>query len=186
MQRALHPCRTTTSTGLVVASLLAMLLPECALAQPGDSALLTRAELTGYQETTGYDEVVQFLERAAALSDRVHVSSFGTTFEGRSLPFVAVGDVADARPASVVAAGKIRVWIQANIHGGEVCGKEALLMLLRDLVTGRHEEWLSSLTLLIAPIYNADATSGLPWTTGRTSSARSAAWARGATRRGWI
>ena len=156
MQRALHPCRTTTSTGLVVASLLAMLLPECALAQPGDSALLTRAELTGYQETTGYDEVVQFLERAAALSDRVHVSSFGTTFEGRSLPFVAVGDVADDRPASVVAAGKIRVWIQANIHGGEVCGKEALLMLLRDLVNGEHEEWLSSLTLLIAPIYNAD------------------------------
>ena len=156
MQRALHSRRTTTTTGLVAASLLAMLLPECALAQPGDAVLLTRAELTGYQETTGYDGVVQFLERAAALSDPVHVSSFGTTYEGRSLPLVVVGDVSDARPESVVAAGRARVWLQANIHGGEVCGKEALLMLLGDLVTGAHEEWRSSLVLLIAPVYNAD------------------------------
>ena len=156
MQRALNPRRTTTTTGLAVASLLAMVLAECALAQPDDSALLTRAERTGYRETTGYDEVVQFLERGADLSARVHVTSFGTTVEGRALPLVVVGDVADARPASVMATDRVRVWLQANIHGGELCGKEALLMLLRDLVNGGHEEWLSSLTLLIAPIYNAD------------------------------
>ncbi len=156
VQGALNPRRTTTATGLAVASLLAMLLPECALAQPGDSALLTRAERTGYRETTGYDEVVQLVERAATSSERVHATSFGTTVEGRSLPLVVAGRVPDARPASVLAAGRIRVWIQANIHAGEVCGKEALLMLLRDLVNGGHEEWLSSLTLLIAPIYNAD------------------------------
>ncbi len=156
MQRALHSRRTTTTTGLVAASLLAMLLPECALAQPGDAVLLTRAELTGYQETTGYEEVVQLVERAASLSDRIHATSFGTTYEGRSLPLVVVGDVSDARPESVVAAGRARVWLQANIHGGEVCGKEALLMLLGDLVTGAHEEWRSSLVLLIAPVYNAD------------------------------
>ena len=140
------------------AVLLLLAVPECALAQPDEagSDLLTRAERTGYRETTGYDEVVQLVGRAAALSDRVHATSFGTTVEGRALPLVVVGDVVDARPASVVATGRVRVWLQANIHGGEVCGKEALLMLLRDLVTGAHEEWLSTLILLIAPIYNAD------------------------------
>ena len=156
MQGALNPRRTTSATRLAVASLLAMLLPGCALAQPGDSALLTLAERTGYRETTGYDEVVQLVERAAALSERVHATSFGTSVEGRPLPLAVAGRVPDARPASVLAAGRIRVWIQANIHAGEVCGKEALLMLLRDVVTGGHEDWLSSLILLVAPIYNAD------------------------------
>ena len=118
--------------------------------------MLTRAERTGYAETTGYDEVVEFIERAAGLSDGIHVTSFGATVEGRALPLVVVGDVADARPASVTAAEGIRVWLQGNIHGGEVCGKEALLMLLRDLAAGQHAAWRSSLVLLIAPIYNAD------------------------------
>ena len=118
--------------------------------------LTTRAERTRYEQTTGYGEVVQFMERAAALSDQVHFTTFGDTVEGRPLPLVVVGAARDARPESVIALDLTRVWLQATIHGGEVCGKEALLMLLRDLVAGEHDDWLSSLTLLIAPIYNAD------------------------------
>ena len=118
--------------------------------------LATRAERTRYEQTTAYGEVVQLMQRAAALSNRVHFTTFGDTVEGRPLPLVVVGDTTDARPASVTALGRTRVWLQATIHGGEVCGKEALLMLIRDVVSGEHDDWLSSLTLLIAPIYNAD------------------------------
>ena len=158
MQRELRPGFRWRGGSCLAAALVALTVPQGAPAQPGDagSALLTRAERTGYRETTRYDEVVQLVESAAALSDRVHATSFGMTVEGRSLPLVVVGDVPDARSASVIAPGRIRVWLQANIHGGEVCGKEALLMLLRDLVNGGHEAWQSSLILLIAPIYNAD------------------------------
>ena len=120
------------------------------------SMLTTRSERTRYQQTTGYGEVVQFMERAAALSDQVHFTTFGTTVEGRPLPLVVVGETTDASPVSVTAPNRTRVWLQANIHGGEVCGKEALLLLLRDLVSGEHDDWLGSLTLLIAPVYNAD------------------------------
>ena len=52
--------------------------------------------------------------------------------------------------------GKLRVYIQGNIHGGEVEGKESAQMLLRDLAAGRHDDWLQSMVFLIAPIYNAD------------------------------
>ena len=154
----MHATTSAAACRLASAVLVALAIPGCGPTGPDDagSDLLTRAERTGYRESTGYREVVRFLERAAALSDRAHVTSFGTTVEGRSLPLVVLGDVPDARPASVVAAGRIRVWLQASIHGGEVCGKEALLMLLRDLVTGAHEAWRSSLTLLVAPLYNAD------------------------------
>ena len=154
----MHRTTNDSACGLAAAALLALAMPGCGATAQSDTTadLLTRAERTGYEETTGYDGVVQLVERAAALSDHVHATSFGTTVEGRSLPLVVVGDVPDARPESVVAAGRVRVWLQANIHGGEVCGKEALLMLLRDVVTGAHEDWLSSLILLMAPIYNAD------------------------------
>ena len=67
-----------------------------------------------------------------------------------------MGDVEDASPESVRASGKTVVYLQGNIHGGEVCGKEALQMLLRDLLAGQHREWRESMVLLIAPIYNAD------------------------------
>ncbi len=130
----------------------------CGSGAPGaDQPLLTiRPERTRYEQTTGYGEVVQFMQRAAALSERVHFTTFGDTVEGRPLPLVVVGGMTDARPESVLGLDRTRVWLQANIHGGEVCGKEALLLLLRDLVSGEHDDWLSSLTLLIAPVYNAD------------------------------
>ncbi len=137
--------------------LAAALLAGCA---PGDreaGALPpTRAERTGWEQTTGHGEVVQFVTLAASRSARIHATTFGSTVEGRPLPLAVVGDAADARPASVLDAGRLRVWLQGAIHGGEIAGKEALLMLLRDLATGGHAEWSSSLILLIAPIYNAD------------------------------
>ncbi len=93
---------------------------------------------------------------AADRSERIHATTFGSTVEGRPLPLAVVGDTADARPSSVAGTDRLRVWLQGAIHGGEVAGKEALLMLLRDLAAGAHPEWSSSMMLLVAPIYNAD------------------------------
>ena len=85
----------------------------------------------------------------------MHLTTFGTTTEKRTLPLAVIG--ADgASPAAVRRTGKLRVYIQGNIHGGEVEGKESAQMLLRDLAAGRHDDWLQSMVFLIAPIYNAD------------------------------
>ena len=67
-----------------------------------------------------------------------------------------MGDIADPSAAAARASGKTVVYLQGNIHAGEVCGKEALQMLLRDLLAGRHGDWQESMVLLVAPIYNAD------------------------------
>ncbi|MBO6577379.1 MAG: M14 family metallopeptidase [Rhodothermales bacterium] len=117
--------------------------------------LQTRAEATGYAETTGYDEAVAFLEVAAAQSDRLHITTFGYTTEGRSLPLVVWGDV-DPDPVSLREDTRLRIYLQGNIHAGEVCGKEAMLALVRDLAAGGYDAWLDDVVLLIAPIYNAD------------------------------
>ncbi len=141
---------------LIVSGLLFFLL-EPALAQSIDLAFLeTRAEATDFRETSRYDEVVAFTDVLGLASEQIHTSVFGYSSEGRALPLVVYGDVAGASPEAVRASGKTRVFIQANIHAGEVCGKEALLMVLRALAAGQHAAWADSLVLLAAPIYNAD------------------------------
>lgn len=127
------------------------------LAQQSDmSFLLTAAERTAFDETTRYDELMAFVDVAAAQHEKLHVTHFGYSFEGRKLPLLVFGDVADASPAAVRRSGKVRVFVQANIHAGEVSGKEALLMLIRSLAGGEHASWADSLVLMMAPIYNAD------------------------------
>ena len=146
-------CTWALSCGLTAATAL---LTGCTASPSPDDAFLTRAERTDYRETSSHAEVVEFLQRAAAASPLVHYTTYGYTTEGRALPLAVVGDVADASPASVRATGKTVVYLQGNIHAGEVCGKEALQMLLRDLLAGRHGQWRESMVLLVAPIYNAD------------------------------
>ncbi len=135
---------------------IALLLSGCSggriVNRPTD--LLTRAEATEFQETSRYADVIAFLETLSA-SPSLHLTTFGETVEGRALP-LAVWGAADASAEAVLATGKTRVFVFANIHAGEVCGKEAAQMFLRDLSSGHHAAWADSLVLLIAPIYNAD------------------------------
>ncbi len=116
----------------------------------------TRAERTDYRETSSYDDVMAFVEAVARASSRIHLTSFGYSYEGRPLPLVVVGEVDGPGPEIVRRSGKVRVYVQGNIHAGEVCGKEAMQMLLRQVAQGAHAAWLDSVVLLIAPIYNAD------------------------------
>ena len=59
-------------------------------------------------------------------------------------------------PAAVRATGKLRVHIQANVHAGEIEGKESAQVLLRGFAMGQHQDWLQSMVFLITPIFNAD------------------------------
>lgn len=150
------PVRLPSATTLVATTLLlSAALASAAEAQEAASDLLTRAERTDFVETSSYDDVMELSRRLAELSDDVHLTTFGYTNEGRPLPLLVVG-APDASPESVRDTGKTRVYLQGNIHAGEVCGKEALLMLLREYIDGGYPAWTDDLVLLIAPIYNAD------------------------------
>jgi hypothetical protein len=122
-------------------------------AQPSD--LLTRPERTSFRETSRYEDVTAFLAAVDGSSPAIHLTTFGKTVEGRDLPLAIVG-APSTSPDAVRGTGKLRVYIQGNIHGGEVEGKESAQMLLRNFARGEHAEWLKSMVLLVAPIYNAD------------------------------
>jgi hypothetical protein len=116
---------------------------------------LTRPELTNYTETSRYDDVMKYMTAMAAVYPQIHLTTYGHTFEGRPMPLAVIG-APNATPRAVLATGKTRVFIQANIHAGEVEGKEATLWLLRSIAKGERAEWLRNNVLLITPIYNAD------------------------------
>ena len=115
----------------------------------------TRPERTDYAETSRYDDVIAYMKQMAAVSPQIHLTTYGYTYEGRPLPLAVIG-APGATPEQVIATKKTRVYIQANIHAGEVEGKEALLALLRSIAKGERNEWLKTTVLLINPIYNAD------------------------------
>ena len=72
------------------------------------------------------------------------------------MPLAVLGSPAPHDPASARATRKARVLLLANIHAGEVEGKEAALMLARRLAGGDLRRLLDRVTVLVAPIYNAD------------------------------
>lgn len=116
----------------------------------------TRPERTHYEETSRYQDVMDFISALKLDSAMMKLTWIGYTAQGKHLPMILFGDIADARPETVRRSGKLVVFIQANIHGGEVEGKEAMLELLRDLRDGKHKEWRRRLIVMIVPILNAD------------------------------
>lgn len=115
----------------------------------------TRAEASAYLETSRYSDVVAFLD---SLRGRTGLTfgSIGRTNEGRELPYVIASRPAVTSPEEARALRRPIVYVQGNIHAGEVEGKEALLALLRDLSASRKPNALDSVILIAVPIYNAD------------------------------
>lgn len=116
----------------------------------------TRAERTGYLETSHYADVIAFLDLLEALRAPLKFGSIGKTYEGREIPYVIASRPLVHTPAEARATGRPIVYVQGNIHAGEVEGKEALLALLRDLTFARGANVLDSIVLVAVPIYNAD------------------------------
>ena len=117
---------------------------------------LTRPERTDYRETSRYADVMDFLERVTTGRDDLALGFLGRTTEDRAIPYVIAAPSHLRHPARAHASGRLVVYVQANIHAGEVAGKEAMLMLLREIANSDHDEMLESMVLLVVPIFNVD------------------------------
>jgi Predicted carboxypeptidase len=116
----------------------------------------TRAERSGYRETSTYADVLAFLDSLQRPGRGCRVGTLATSVEGRRVPWVLASRPLVSNPSEAHRSGKPVVWMQANIHAGEVEGKEAAQILLRDLTRGPLRPLLDSLVLIVVPIYNTD------------------------------
>ncbi len=115
-----------------------------------------RAELTNYEETSRYADVLAFLSRLQESSDVVRLEFFGRTAEGRGLPLLICANPPVSQPGEARASGKPVILVMADIHAGEVEGKEAAQIIARRIAMGDLRPLLDRLIVLLAPIYNAD------------------------------
>ena len=122
---------------------------------PQDPWPQTRAEVSDYRETSRYEDVVAFVQALEKRGAPVKVGWMGTSVEGRKIPLVVAARPMVSSPEAAHKAGKIVVYVQGNIHAGEVEGKEAAQMLLRS-VSQDPKGLLDKMVLVVAPIYNCD------------------------------
>jgi len=116
------------------ATFVLLLTAAPAYAQTGP---LTTAERSQFTETSRHADVLAFIAELQRLSPKIRVERMAVTPEGRAVPVMIIGDPVPASPADLRGDERAVVYIQANIHGGEVEGKEAAQMLARDLLLGR-------------------------------------------------
>ena len=130
-------------------------LKESTAAAPAN--FRTHAEATEFRETGTYEEALAFYRQLAKQSPLARLSQIGTTGEGRPLYALIVSKDRTFDPAAARRTGKPVVLLQNGIHAGENGGKDAAMMLLRDvLVTKRYAAWLDHLILISIPVFNAD------------------------------
>ncbi len=114
---------------------------------------LTVVERNGFTATSRLAEVRSFLDELRPLEPRgswITTDVIGRSVEGRDILHVRwVDPEADADEL-------LRVVVLANIHGGEVCGKEAVQILLRELALGEHDDWARAVDLHVVPVYEVD------------------------------
>jgi hypothetical protein len=128
------------------------------LVVPATDPWVTPSEKTGLLRTPSYDETVDWLKRLVAKAPELRLVSLRKSAEGRDVWMViAARGVRDFSPEALKASGKPIVLAQGGIHSGEIDGKDAGLMLLRDMtVRGSRKALLDGAHLLFIPILNVD------------------------------
>jgi len=117
---------------------------------------LTIAESSDFQSTSKYADVMSFIEKLTKSFGYIRVESIATSAEGREIPLLIIGNPLPETPFDPKNDKRIVVYIQANIHAGEVEGKEATLMFARDILSEKNNELFKNVVFLICPNFNPD------------------------------
>jgi murein tripeptide amidase MpaA len=127
-----------------------------ALIAPKDHAWITPTEASDFNLTPDYKETFEWLNKLSKTSTLLKIVSIGNSGEGREIRMVIATTDASFDNKSLAASQKPLVLIQAGIHAGEIDGKDAGMMLLRDIVNGPKRSLLDRVNLLFIPILNVD------------------------------
>ncbi len=117
----------------------------------------TGYEKSGFKATPRYAETIDYCKRLADASPWIDYQTFGVSPQGRALPLLIADRYGNFTPEKVRRTSQVVFMIQAGIHSGEIDGKDAGLMLLREIaITKKLENLLDNVTILFIPIFNVD------------------------------
>lgn len=135
-------------------------------AQASPADLSTLAERTGFRETGRYEEVERLCaEFAKRWPKQVRCFEFGRTPQGRPMFALAASEDGALTPEAARAVKRPVLLIQGGIHAGEIDGKDAGFLALRDLLEGSAAPGaLARVTWLFVPVFNVDGQERFgPW-----------------------
>lgn len=120
--------------------------------------LKTIADQSGFKRTGRYDEVVRLCaEYQKAWPKQVRCFEFGRTPEGRAMLALAVSADGTLDSAANKKLNRPVMLMQGGIHAGEIDGKDAGFLAMRDLLQGKVAKGaLTRATLVFVPIFNID------------------------------
>ena len=141
-----------------LAAALAALLAVATPAPAQDAPLTTVSERSGFVETGRYDEVLALCDAfASRYADAVRCETFGTTPQNRPMKLLVVSTAGAFTPEAARAAGLPVTLVQGGIHAGEIDGKDAGFLALRQLLDGEVAPGvLDAQVLLFVPVFNVD------------------------------
>lgn len=112
---------------------------------------ITPSELTGLTATPTFDETIAWLKKVDDKSPLVRMEKMGVTPQARELKAVII-----SKDKGAFAASKPVFLIQAGIHSGEIDGKDAMLMLIRDICFKGRDDLIDKVNIVFIPVFNAD------------------------------
>ncbi|MDP5082344.1 MAG: M14 family metallopeptidase [Winogradskyella sp.] len=118
---------------------------------------VTPSETSNFKTTPSYDETVNWFEKLTAASPLISMVSIGKSLEGRDIYMIIASSDTDKSAAALKNSKKPMLLAQAGIHSGEIDGKDAGMMLLRDIAFGTKKELLDNVNFLFIPIFSVDA-----------------------------
>lgn len=117
----------------------------------------TDAERTGLTDTPNYDQTFKYLNKLVNSDPRLQKISLGKSPQGRDIWMVIATKEGVRDHKAFAKLDKPTLLVQAGIHSGEIDGKDAGLMLLRDIIHGNKGELINQVNLLFVPILSVDA-----------------------------
>ena len=113
---------------------------------------VTPAEKTNLADSPDYATTMQYLQKLAQSSALFRLEVIGKSPQGRDIVMLKAGQ----QPELIGKSGRPTLLVQAGIHSGEIDGKDAGLMLLRDIAHGDKAGLLDKVDLLFIPILSVD------------------------------
>ncbi len=119
--------------------------------------LTTDFEISAGVSSPNYADTMSFVDRLVAANPTQFKSkTIGYSNSKRAIKMLIASEQGFFDAGQMANSTKPTVLIQAGIHAGEIDGKDAMFMLLRDIATGKRRDILKKVNILFIPILNVD------------------------------
>jgi hypothetical protein len=120
----------------------------------------TSFEKSGFISTSDYERTMAYFQRLADSSEFADLFSFGISPQNRELKCLLVTKENTKGSQTEMNVRKLSgpvVLIINGIHSGEIEGKDASMLLLRELLVTKEKEYLlEGINMIVVPIFNVD------------------------------